>query len=376
MKILIFSWRDIKHPQSGGAEILTLELAKRWLQKGHQVALVSAKFPGAKNRQTINKIKIFRPAPLYSQSPLKYFKYLYQTAKFYRQNLAGKYDLIIDQVHGLPFFTPFFAKEKVVLFPLEVAGRIWFSEVSFPFSLVGYLSELTYIKIFRNIPFLTISPSTAKDLTNLGVKNVSVIVPGINWPPLSQLPSKSDIPLVISLGRITKMKRIEDTLIAFRLLHKEFPLIKFVVVGRGDKNYLKKLKVLCRETAIDDRVSLTGFVSEKTKKKLLSSAWLLVSTSLKEGWGLIVTEAASCGTPTVAYQVAGLVDSIKHEETGILCQKNNPVALARNIRRLLYDHSLRIKLAQNALNYSRQFSWDKAANEALSLLDKLAKVSD
>lgn len=371
MKILIFSWRDIKHPGWGGAEVLTLELAKRWVREGHRVSLVSANFPGAKNEETIEKVKVFRPAMFYAQSPFEYLTYLYRTARFYQKRLSGKYNLVIDQVHGLPFFTPFFVKEKVILFPLEVAKRIWFHEVRFPFSLVGYLLELAYIKIFRNLPFLTISPSTAKELTNLGVKKVFTVAPGINFKPLKKLPRKNEFPQLISLGRITKMKRIGETIQAFRLLHKEFPHIQLVVIGQGKEKCLQELKTLCRLMAIDDRVFFTGFVSEKEKRKRLSRAWILVSTSLKEGWGLTVIEAAACGTPTVAYQVAGLVDSVKNQETGFLCQKNNPVELARNIRKLLIDPSVRKRLSQNALAYSRNFTWDQAADGTLKILQEI-----
>lgn len=370
MKILIFSWRDIKHPAKGGAEILTLELAKRWVRKGHPVTLVSASFPGAKKQETIAGVKIFRPAE-FLYSARKYLIYLYQTAKFYRKNLAGKYDLIIDQAHGLPLFTPLYARQEIVLFPLEVAKEIWFSEVHFPFSLIGYLLEQAYIRFFRHLPFLTISPSTAKELKKMGVKNVFTITPGVNPIPLSKLPAKNKFPLLISLGRITPMKRIENTIQAFRLLHKEFPIIKLVVIGHGQPKYLEKLKNLCQNMAIEDRISFTGFISEEEKRKLLSQAWILVSSSSKEGWGLTVIEAAACGTPTVAYQVPGLVDSVKDQETGLLCQKNTPVELAKNIRKLLIKPSLRKLLSRNALDYSQNFSWDKTADEALAIFRQI-----
>lgn len=371
MKILIFSWRDIKYPQWGGAEILTLKLAKGWVKNGHRVHLVSAKFPGAKDEEEVEGVKIFRPAMFHTYSPFQYLIYLYRTIKFYRRHLAGKYDLVIDQVHGLPLFTPFFVKEKVVIFPLEVAKSIWFYEVPFPFSLIGYLLELAYIKIFRHLPFLTISYSTAQDLTNLGVNHVFTITPGLHAKPPKKLPRKNKSPLLVSLGRITEMKRIEDTIGAFRLLHKELPDIKLIIVGQGKTRYLERLKNLCRLMAIDDRVVFTGYVGEKEKLELLSQAWMLVSTSLREGWGLTVIEAAACGTPSVAYRVAGLVDSVKDQETGFLCQKNNPEELAKNIKKLLINHRLRKRFSQNALNYSHGFSWKKTTEETLEIFKKI-----
>lgn len=371
MKILIFSWRDIKSPDWGGAEVLTLRLAKSWINKGHKVDIVSAKFPDAKDEEIIEKVRILRPAKFYHHSPFHYLLYLYQTIKFYRQRLAGKYDLVIDQVHGLPLFTPFFVKGKVILFPLEVAKTIWFYEIRFPYSLVGYFLEIVYIKIFKNVPFLTISSSTSKDLTQLGVKNVFTITPGRNFKTLSRLPRKNKFPLLVSLGRITEMKRIEDIIQAFRLLHKEVPTIKLVIAGQGKREYLEKLINDCRKLSIDDRVLFTGFISEKEKKRLLSRAWIMISTSIREGWGLAVIEAAACGTPTVAYKVPGLVDSIDDQETGFLCQKNTPEELVKNVRRLLVNRALRKKISQNALKYSRSFSWDKTAKEALAIFKKI-----
>jgi len=371
MKLLIFSWRDLKHPKSGGAEILTIELAKRWVKAGHQVTLVSAKFPGANDQETISGVGIIRPARFYRHSPWNYLPYLYHTASFYRKYLVGRYDLVIDQVHGLPFFAPFYVKERVILFPLEVAGKIWFREVTFPFSLIGFLLERIYIRLFRTYPFLIISPSTSRELTKLGIRKLFNFSPGLNFTPKRKLPSKSPVPLLVSLARITEMKRIEETLQAFRLLHKEFPLIKLFIIGRGKKLYIRKLKRLCLQTAIEDRVFFPGYVSEKEKIRYLSQAWMLVSSSVKEGWGLTVIEAAACGTPTVAYRIPGLVDSIKNNQTGLLCQRNTPVELARMIRKVLLNPRLRNRLSQNALAYSRQFSWDKAADECLKFFAKI-----
>lgn len=375
MKILIFSWRDIKNPKSGGAEILTQELAKRWVKKGHQVSLVSARFPKGKAQETISGVKIFRPAKFYQYFPLSYLSYLVKTAKFFKKNLAGQYDLIIDQVHGLPFFTPFYVKEKVILFPLEVAKEIWHYEIPFPLSLVGLFLEILYIKLFKNFPFLVISPSTAGDLKQMGVKKTFIITPGISIKPQKKVQKKSRFPTLVVLGRITKMKRVEDALKAFRLLYQNFPKIKLFIIGRGEEKYVQRLKNLCQKMDISQEVVFSGFVSEEEKKELLSKAWLLISTSVREGWGLVVIEAAACGTPAVVYNVPGLCDSIKNKKTGIICQENTPEELAKEIAKVITNKSLWTNLSQNALNYSRNFSWDKTAEQTLTILKKVISPS-
>lgn len=371
MKILIFSWRDIKNPKSGGAEILTQELAKRWINKGHQVSLVSTRFPGSKPQEIIEGIKIFRPAKFYQYSLFQYLFYLIKTTKFYKKNLAGKYDLIIDQVHGLPFFTPFYVKEKVILFPLEVAKEIWHYEISFPFSIVGIILEILYIKLFKNFPFLVISPSTAKDLKQMGVKKTFIITPGISFKPQKRVPKKSPVPALVVLGRITKMKRIEHVLKTLQLLTKDFPKIKLFIIGRGERKYIQNLKNLSHKMGTGQKVFFSGFVSEEEKQSLLSRAWALISTSVREGWGLVAVEAAACGTPAVVYNVPGLRDCVKNKKTGLICPENSPYELAKEVKKVLTDNAFRKNLSQNALNYSRNFSWDKTANEALTIFKKI-----
>jgi glycosyltransferase involved in cell wall biosynthesis len=86
-----------------------------------------------------------------------------------------------------------------------------------------------------------------------------------------------------------------------------------------------------------------------------------VHPSIFEGFGLVVIEANAMGTPAVAYNVAGLNTSIRNGETGILVENGNVSALANTVISLIEDKDLRNRLAENALKYSKHFSWDNAA---------------
>jgi glycosyltransferase involved in cell wall biosynthesis len=370
MKILIFSWRDIKNPQAGGAEVLTHEITKRWANQGHQVSLVASQFAKSKSRETVDGVTIFRPARFDRYSPFLYLTFLLKTTLFYRKNLKGQHDIIIDQVHGLPMLTPLYVREKVILFPLEVARDIWRYEIPFPFWPIGWLLESVYLRYFRNRPFWAISPSTIKDLKARGIKRITLITPGLDFPPLESIPVKSKNPLIVSLGRLTPMKRIEQTLMAFALVLKKAPRAKLVIIGRGKAQYLKKLQKRTQDLKIQSNVKFTGFVSDKERKKWLSQAWVLVSTSLREGWGLIVIEAAACGTPSVVYRVPGLIDSVKNNQTGVICRQNSPEILANNLLRLFSDSKKRRALSSKALIHSRRFDWEKTAQDCLAALKK------
>src|SRR3989344_2724176 len=112
MKVLILNWRDIKNPQSGGAEILTHEIAKRLVKKGNSVTLFCSKYPGAKEREVLDGVEIIRQG--YPDARLLLSSVHYKAFKFYRSKMMGKVDLVVDEIHGVPFFTPLYVKEKKI----------------------------------------------------------------------------------------------------------------------------------------------------------------------------------------------------------------------------------------------------------------------
>src|SRR3989344_8610291 len=120
MRILILNWRDIKNPSSGGAEILTHELSKGLIAKGHRVTILCSSFPGAKSQETIDGIKIIREGNPDARIPFKSIHY--KAYKKYKRDFQGEIDLLVDEVHGVPFFSVFYVKEKKVVLICEVAG--------------------------------------------------------------------------------------------------------------------------------------------------------------------------------------------------------------------------------------------------------------
>jgi len=90
-------------------------------------------------------------------------------------------------------------------------------------------------------------------------------------------------------------------------------------------------------------------------------------------FGLNVVEANALGTPCIAYDVAGLRDSVKNDETGLLAEAGSVEDLADKIVMVLKDDTLKEKLSRNALHYSGHFSWDESA-DAFSKIIRCAIV--
>ena len=112
-------------------------------------------------------------------------------------------------------------------------------------------------------------------------------------------------------------------------------------------------------SAHEDWVHLPGRVPDEELVSWYRKAWVVVSTSQREGWGMTLTEAAACGTPVVATDIAGHRDAVVDGESGLLVDDLGqlPVALGR----VLGDDVLRNRLTKGALAQSRWFTWDVTA---------------
>ena len=89
---------------------------------------------------------------------------------------------------------------------------------------------------------------------------------------------------------------------------------------------------------------------------------------MREGWGLIVTEANALGTPAIVYDVHGLRDSVKAGINGLITHKNTPQSLATTIDRFFSDERLMKKLSASALQHASTYTWDKSATSALTFI--------
>jgi len=371
LNILILSWRGPGHPNAGGAEISTHEHAKGWVKEGHSVILFTSYYQGATKEEAIDGVKLIRRGR-------QFFGVQWEALKWYLFQDHPKFDLVVDQFHGIPFFAPFYVKEKKLGFIHEVTKEVWkLNQFPNPFNFLVYMLGKTLepfiFCLYKKIPFFTVSDSTKKDLIEWGIpsKNITIIPNGISKAPFKHLPDKEFKKTVIYLGALAKDKGIEDALQAFAILNNAFEDLQFWVVGKGEGDYLKRLKLQAYQLKISNQVKFWGFVSEKKKYELLARAHILVNPSIREGWGLVVIEAASVGVPTVAFDVPGLRDSIIHGKTGILCKDQSIVVLSREIQDLLEENKKYEKMSKAAYYWSRSFSWEKSTRLSLKLIESL-----
>jgi glycosyltransferase involved in cell wall biosynthesis len=356
LKILIFNWRDLRNPDAGGAEVFTHENAKRWVKAGNEVTLFASEFPNCEKEEYLDGVRIVRAGGKYTV----YWKAkTYYKRRFSRESL----DVVIDEINTRPFLTPRFVNGvKIIALIHQLAREYWFYEMPFPLSYIGYyFLEERWLRNYVDTPTVTVSESTRRDLLNLGFKKVFVVPEGLNFTPLDELQEKENYPVVVYVGRLKRAKRPDHVIKAFTLVKEKIPEAELWIIGDGYfRKYLEKIAT--------DGVKFFGYVLGSEKISLMKRAWVLVNPSVREGFGLNVVEANALGTPCVAYDVAGLRDSVKNDETGLLARAGSIEDLAQKIIRVLKHNNLRMSLSKNALIYSRLFNWDNSAKAFLKAI--------
>jgi glycosyltransferase involved in cell wall biosynthesis len=341
----------------GGAEVFTREILKRWAEAGHKVTLFTSNFKDGKGNEVVDGVDIIRDGGMYS---------VYWKAKEYYNKFFSKqdYDIVIDEINTRPFLTPKFIRkgEKIVALIHQLAREYWFYETPFPISYFGYyFFEERWLRNYRKTPTVTVSESTRKDLAGLGFETVFVVGEGLNFKPSKKLAEKEGYPVVVYAGRLKKAKRPDHAVKAFEIVRRAVPNAELWIIGDG---YFrdKLMSIAC------EGVRFFGSLSSEERRNLIKKAWVLVNPSVREGFGLSVVEANALGVPCVAYDVAGLRDSIIEGETGVLVRSGDVEALAEAVVQVLTSDVLRIRLSEKALAYSRSFSWDEVADEFMKVV--------
>jgi glycosyltransferase involved in cell wall biosynthesis len=154
-----------------------------------------------------------------------------------------------------------------------------------------------------------------------------------------------------------------DALLAAKRRH---PMLEAVIAGEGYER--PGLERQVRDAGAQDWLHLPGRISDDAVVDLYRRAWVVASTSAREGWGLTITEAAGCGTTAVATRIVGHLDAIDDGRTGLLAADQDE--MVECLDRVLRDEELRIALSKAACERASALTWERSA---LGVLEVLAR---
>lgn len=353
--VVMMSWRDTGNPEGGGAEHYLERIALGLVARGARVTIVTAAYAGAPTREQRDGISYVRRGGKLSV----YRRGLLTLLTRRLPGGIGRVDLIVDVQNGLPFFTRLVTHLPVVVLVHHLHREQW--PVVYPGRMgrLGWWIESWLApRVYRHCRYITVSQATRDELSALGIDaaRISVVHNGTDRA-VARLPERTPHPSICVVGRLVPHKRVELAIDAVAQLRAELPTLTLTIVGSGW--WEDELHTYAERSSAADAIEFTGFVDEATRTAIYERSWLMALPSLKEGWGLVVSEAARFGTPTVAFRAAGgTQESVSHEESGLLVEDYDGFVAA--LRLVLTDDVERKELSQGALAHAGEHSWERS----------------
>jgi glycosyltransferase involved in cell wall biosynthesis len=187
---------------------------------------------------------------------------------------------------------------------------------------------------------------------------------------LRQRYRRGEGPLLIFVGRIVEEKGIGDLIRAMKALASSLPDVTLLVVGEGQER--PAMEALAHDLGVADRITFAGWLPSEQISSYLAAADIFVGPSKQapNGWvealGLTFVEALISRTPVVATRSGGIVDVIRHEETGLLVAENAPDEIAAAVSRLYHNPTLARRLVKAGHSHAMSAFTREASAQAFS----------
>jgi len=357
-RIHMLAWRDLDDVEAGGSEVHAAEVARLWAEAGIEVVMRTSYAQGHPPKAKRDGYQVIRKAGRYLVFP--------RAAASEAAHRYGKRDALVEIWNGMPFFSPLWATGPRVVFLHHVHADMWKMVLPPNLARMGdTLERQVAPRIYRGSRMITLSPSSKEEMLEIGFKDelVEIVPPGVDahFRPGG---TRSATPLIVGVGRLVPVKRFDRLIRAVVDARRSAPELELKIVGTGPDR--TDLEALIEELDAGSFVHLAGRVSDEELVATYQSAWAVASASVREGWGMTLTEAAACGTPSVATRIPGHVDALAEGTSGLLA--DDQADLARQIARIATDSPLRQRLTTGALEHAGHFTWDATATKIMEIL--------
>ncbi len=362
-RIDVLAWRDYDDPEAGGSELHAHRILSAWSRAGLDVSLTTSSVPDGRTVIRRDGYRVIRRAGRYSVFP--------RSILSGALGRIGTGDGVVEIWNGMPFFSPLWSRSPQITFLHHVHAEMWRMVLPHGMAEFGYFLEHRVAPpCYRRSRIVTLSHSSKAEIVDrlhLRPERISVTPPGVE-PRFSPGGERSEVPLVVAVGRLVPVKRFDLLVDALVALKADHPDLQAVIAGEGYER--PALEALIRGHRAERWIRLPGFVSDEDLVGLYRRAWALASTSLREGWGMTVTEAGACGTPSVVTRIGGHEDAVQDQRSGILADTRDD--LVAGLDAVLRDDVLRRRLGVGALEHAQRFTWDATASGALAALGEVA----
>lgn len=356
-------------PLSGGIGYYVYNLARKLIERGHYVTVVTRGSARKTVRREINGIDVFWTTffPLY---PFHLWVHGYFVNKIIK-SLSSEITLIHLHSPLPPLIYTQIPIVTTVHTPSKVDAR--YHEIVDFSSLAERLQSGIYYpyveqRLFALSDLVTsVSYSVSNELKEYGLNpnDVQVVGNGVDEKTFIPLPKKNDKEkYVLFTGVLRARKGLFDFIKCGAAVCKERPDVRFVICGDGP--FLPQSIEIVRKKNLQDKIVFLGRVSRLKLIETYQNATVQLVPSHYEGLPTVLLEGMACGLPIVATNVGGIGEVIVHGENGFLVPPHAPLRMSDYVLKLLEDDQLREKIGKAARKtIISNFSWNNIADKVL-----------
>jgi len=170
--------------------------------------------------------------------------------------------------------------------------------------------------------------------------------------------------IIISTGRLVAKNGVDNLIKALAVLQKDYPEEDWRLLLMGGGEQQTGLSFLASSLGVEERVVFRNFVDHNELPKYLKISHVFVRPSHSEGLGNSFLEAMAAGVPIIGTSVGGIPDFLTDGQTGLFCDPHQPEDIAKKIKLILDDDSLRKNIIKKARALvEEKYDWNQIAEE-------------
>lgn len=382
MKIVIVA--PYFYPHLGGAEVYTINIARRLRMLGCEVSIVTT---GGRDSDQIETIEGMRVHKVHATMTLSNTPvgagWSRQLSEIFRYEQPD----VINAHTPVPFLADI-AQRASGSTPFVLTYHNDLAKDFPPFRLAAWAAHKLLIDRTIRLSTRIIATSEYYALESPHLRQyrakIGIVPPGVDTEIF-----RPDVTVEADVGRryagskiilfVGSMKRSHQhkglgiLIQAFANLVHNFDDTKLVAVGEGDA--ISKYRDIARRLKVDDRIEFTGRLDDHKLAQLYKLATVLAmpSTNRSEGFGMVSMEAAAAGTPVVGSNIGGVPYAVSNNITGLLAEPKSVGSLCCALSRVLKDEHLARSLGQaGAERARRDFSWPSLAAQTFQIFSDVA----
>lgn len=359
---------------NGGGEHRYHEIAKRLVNLGHQVDLLTMNVEKVPEYENIDGINVYHIGPTIRNPPNRtmtdFIKYFCSVSRWL---LTHDYDVIDAQA-----YSPLLSSSVISRFiktPLigtihdtsSSNGDQWIQSSFIANFMEKFLVNLKFDKI------ITVSHATKNSLVNdFGVNEsrIEILYNGVDIPKYDSVKMGNAVEnQIIFVGRLAPHKHVDHLITMLRSIRKSVPSVKLLIVGKGEEK--ENLLNLVKEYNLEDIITFKQDLSDNDLIRNIKESEMLVLPSTREGFGMVLAEANCCYKPVVTYASGGTVEVVENGYNGYLIESENITEFENKILELLNNKELEKQFGNNGRKkVETQFNWENIVNNYVLLLEK------